>query len=240
MVIRIAREIAANLLMGVPSIAKRRIAAGRTSLPPTEANLRRFAFGIVDDNPAIAARVSGADVCEIGPGDHLATGLVLLGAGAKSYTVVDRFPGDYFGPDAQAWYAAVREARPTDADIRAVHAIPAAIENVAALPTDAFDLVISQAVGEHVTCIDAFTKATAKMLRPGGVAVHNVDFSNHGLLDGDEFLSVPETVWRWMGSNRGLPNRKRKADFLAAFAPYFNTTIAAQTPTWASFLLTKR
>lgn len=240
MILRIVREIAANVLMGVPWIARRRVAAGRTSEAPSLKNVSRFAFGIVDDNPAIAARVAGADVCEIGPGDHLATGLVLLAAGARSYATLDRFPGPYRNEAAQAWYRFVRERRGGPAGFPdGVTNIAAAIEDLDALPTGAFDLVISQAVGEHVNDIHAFARATHKMLRADGIAVHNVDFGSHGLFDGDAFLSIPEIVWRWMGSNRGLPNRRRKSDFVNAFTPYFSVIIASESAVWASFVLTK-
>jgi hypothetical protein len=33
-------------------------------------------------------------------------------------------------------------------------------------------------------------------------------------------LTIPEPVWRSMGSNRGLPNRKRFHDFMGAFSRY--------------------
>lgn len=239
-----AREILANLLMGIPAIARYRVSKGRTSHKANIEDLQRFAFGIVDDNPAIAPRLQGADVCEIGPGDHLATGLVLLTSGAASYTALDRFPGPYESEDAMDWYRLVSTHRGGIEGfprLPNVHTIAAAIENVDSLPHDRFDIVISQAVGEHVSDIKLFAKATHRMLKPGGIAVHNVDFSSHGLFpnDPDKFLSVPEPIWKLMGSNRGLPNRKRKADFLVAFAPYFSVEIVRESPTWASFVMVK-
>ena len=56
-VLRCAREIGANLLMGIPAVAKARAKAGRTSLEPTAGNLRRYAFGIIDENPEVSAGV---------------------------------------------------------------------------------------------------------------------------------------------------------------------------------------
>jgi hypothetical protein len=241
--LRCAREIAANLLMGIPPIARYRVAKGRTSLKANTADLQRFALGIVDDNPVVQALVKGADVCEIGPGDHLATGLVLLASGAASYTVVDRFPGPYSSSEAMEWYKLVRSERPGAPEgfpnLPNVHTVAAAIEDIDALPSSRFDLVISQAVGEHVSDIDIFAKATRKMLKTDGVAVHNIDFSNHGLFpeDSEKFLSIPEPIWYLMGSNRGLPNRKRKSDFIRAFSPYFQVEIARESSTWASFVL---
>src|SRR5262245_22792321 len=99
-----AREIIANMLMGIPAIARRRVAAGRTSAPATPENVRK-ALSIILDYPAIQPRIRGARIAEIGPGDHIATGLALLAYGADSYTAIDRFTGAYDNAAARAWYA---------------------------------------------------------------------------------------------------------------------------------------
>ena len=254
-----SREILANLLMGVPAIARRRIAAGRTSLPAT-AESARHAFSLILDNPALRPLIPGARIVEIGPGDHLASGLVLLACGAASYTALDRFQGDYRSASARAWYDLVRSewpkhfATPWPAglddfpDVPEVQTLQLAIEEIDALPESEYDVVISVAVGEHVQDIDAFGRATLRLLRPGGVALHNIDFSSHGLFDEpDIFLNIPEWIWRLMGTNRGLPNRKRFGDFVRAFDAFKIEVVGRTTPpdatdpdnatTWASFLL---
>jgi hypothetical protein len=245
----ILREITANLLMGIPYIAHRRIARGRTSEAPTIENLDRYAFGMVRNNPAIARLIVDADVCEVGPGDHLATGLTVLGHGAASYTALDRFAGDYGGPAAMRWYRFVREHWPAEfpawrpaldafPELPVVRTIPAGIEDLSRLPSNEFDIVLSQAVGEHVIDIYAFSRATHRMLKPGGVALHDIDFSSHGLFGDEEtFLKIPEPIWWLMGSNRGLPNRKRKDDFVRAFSIDFDVEVVQESRTWASFLL---
>lgn len=220
---RCGREIVANLLMGIAPLAKLRTKAGRTSSTASEANVRRYAFGIILDNPSIQPLIRGSEVLEIGPGDHLATGLSFLAYGAKSYTALDRFPGNYRGSAARQWYELVREqwganfVAPWPAgleyfpDLPNVRSIAACIEDESKLPIAAYDLIVSQAVGEHVRDITAFALATYRMLKPGGTAVHIVDFSCHGFFPEEplRFLTIPDKIWEWMGSNRGLPNRRR-------------------------------
>jgi len=246
-----AREIIANMLMGIPAIARRRIAAGRTSAPPTPENARH-AFSIILDNPVIQSRIRGARIAEIGPGDHIATGLALLAYGAESYTAIDRFTGDYDNATARAWYALVRAewsahfATPFPSgldgfpNIARVRVIRSGIENAGQLPEGAFDLVISNAVGEHVQDIDAFALSTHRLLTREGAALHNIDFSSHGLFgDDDTFLKIPDPIWHLMGSNRGLPNRKRVDDFVRAFDA-FEISVIPRSARSAGFMLRKK
>lgn len=267
-----AREILANVLMGIPPIARLRSKTGRTSGKANERELRTNVLSFILDYP-IQPLIPGARIMEIGPGDHLATGLALLAYGAKSYAAMDRFQGDYRSDSASRWYALVRDQwssffpdRPWPKrlsdfpDLAAT--IPFSTEESEHLPSCAFDLVLSKAVGEHVRDIDQFSAATHQMLAPGGTALHVVDFSSHGIFAPDpmKFLTVSERTWHMMGSNRGLPNRKRLHEFEAAFSmqPFSrvevirrSTTNAPIPPslahipedsartTWAAFLLKK-
>jgi SAM-dependent methyltransferase len=245
----VIREVAANALMAVPGVATLRSLRGRTSEPADTVKARRYAFGLIIDNPSIRPFVAGADVLEIGPGDHLATGLALLAYGARSYTVLDRFRGNYRSADARAWYGLVEAEwakyfdRPWPPDLN-IDTFPFRLldarstEDLDALPQAEFDLVLSQAVGEHVSDIDAFAQATARLLRPNGVAMHNIDFSTHGFSP-ELFSSAPDWLWHLMGSRRGLPNRKTFSEFEAAFRRHLRVTVVGRSATWASFFLSR-
>ena len=82
------------------------------------------------------------------------------------------------------------------------------------------DVVCSYSVGDHELYVNAFGRTTRKLLRLDGVAVHVVDFSQHFDWSryGDQFLflSIPDRIWKWMGSHRGLPNRVRFGEFVEA------------------------
>ncbi|HYC76354.1 MAG TPA: methyltransferase domain-containing protein, partial [Planctomycetota bacterium] len=76
---------------------------------------------------------------------------------------------------------------------------------------EAYDLVTSRAVLEHVSDLAATYVDMARALRPGGMAVHLVDLKSHGLhrehpLD---FLTWPAAKWRRMYAGKGFPNRHR-------------------------------
>ena len=186
----VVSEVAKNFLMGVPAIRRSRSKMGRTSPPSDAALLDRYAFPLL--NRAVNwMDISGADVFEIGPGDHLSSGLALLAAGARSYTCADRFAGNYSSPAAKTWYRTVRSMWPEsypawpetlDAETfpeccAAVRILPLGVENLFDVGT--FALVGSTSVGEHVSGITAFAEASQRLLRPGGIAIHHIDFAPH-------------------------------------------------------------
>lgn len=148
-------------------------------------------------------------------------GLAFLADNAASFTVIDRFPGDYGNANALGWYAALEKklGRPvpphTDPRIKTIND---AAETVGEIGK--FDIVCSHAVGEHVSDVAAFARLTHRTLAPNGVAVHVIDFSGHHWHrenDPDLFRRFPDWLWQAMGSNRGLPNRVTPAAFLNHF-----------------------
>lgn len=249
----IAREALKNLAMGIPAVRSRRLKAPRTSLPAVDAaTLERYAFKLPRLVLDALGSVRGKSIAEFGPGDHLATALVFLALGAESYACLDRFPGDYGGPHAKAYYRAVRQgwtaafpdapwpawldvSRFPEAYADRVTVHQSAVEDLP--PARRVDVVCSLAVGEHVTDVRAFGQASRGMLKPGGRAVHLVDFSQHFDWSryGDEFLflCLSGWVWRLMGSNRGLPNRVRWLEFqhaLRASGLKVETTARRESP----------
>jgi hypothetical protein len=160
----------------------------------------------------------------------------MLAAGASSYTAIERFVGDYRGPVAKEWYASIEESWPRfmpeipwPADLKGstfpesvgdrVDVVDSPIEE--AEPKRPCDVVCSFQVGEHVADIESFARIHRQLMAPDGVAVHRVDFAPHGRWEAYDdpltFLRVPDPVWSLMGSKRGLPNRRRHHEFLAAF-----------------------
>lgn len=65
------------------------------------------------------------------------------------------------------------------------------------------DLVVSQAVLEHVKDIRATYAALYKWLRPGGVMSHQIDFRSHNLTpEWNGHRAISEPLWRVMLGNR--------------------------------------
>lgn len=199
-------------------------------------DLERYAFFGTRTLIDLLGSVKGLHIVEIGPGDYLTSGLSFLAAGAASYTAVDRFPGDHRGATAKEWYRGIQSAWPRifpslpwpdylkAADFP--EGYPDRVE-VVSRPVEEiqqkrlYDVVCSFQVGEHVSDIHAFARMNALLLKPGGTAVHRVDFGPHGCWseysDPLTFLRFPDWLWKLMGSQRGTPNRHRHYEFRSAF-----------------------
>lgn len=86
-------------------------------------------------------------------------------------------------------------------------------EDPGLIPAGSVDLVLSQAVMEHVGDVEATYDAIAAWLAPGGVTSHTIDFRSHGLYEPwNGHLAVPDWRWRAMWGrrtpvmNRSLPS----------------------------------
>ena len=234
----LAVQIAKNLLMGSAAVRRWRLKSPKTatSYSNTDEFLKNYAFCSLNLILEHFGSLNGSSVCEIGPGDYLSSGLSIMAAGAGRYCVIDRFPGDYFSETAKFWYSEIEKnwARhypdltwnetitsngfPENA-MDKLELIGERLET--AKTTQKYDLICSFQVGEHVTDIDAFAEVHNRVLTDGGVGLHRVDFGPHdcwfSYRDPGVFLRFSDRVWNLTGSNRGVPNRKRHHEFLAAF-----------------------
>lgn len=237
-VLDVIKETVKNVAMGVPAIRAWRLKRPRAGALFTgdSEELERYAFFPTRNLLEVLGDVNGLEIVEIGPGDFLTSGLSLLAAGAKSYTVVDRFVGDYEKPEAKVWYKGIRSAWPQsfpkhpwpeylkpedfpESYRDCIEVLDGTIEHAQSMRR--YDVVCSYQVGEHVNDIDEFARANARLLNPNGVAVHRVDFGPHDCWslypDPLTFLRFPNWLWTCMGSNRGTPNRRRHHEFRRAF-----------------------
>lgn len=226
---RVCVEIAKNYAMKIPSIRRLRTKLGRTSGAPAKENLHRYVYDLVEKVEQIANGVRDKSILEIGPGDHLATGLAMLALGAKSYSVLDRFPGDYEGESSQQWYRLLRQNWKfpnwsEQVNINdwltsgKVNIYKTSAENFN--PTEKYDIVCSYAVGEHLSDIRSFAQLNKRCIANDGVGIHCIDFGGHQWdRYGDPFLFLkfPDLVWNLMGSARGEPNRVRFAPYMRFF-----------------------
>lgn len=73
------------------------------------------------------------------------------------------------------------------------------------------DMVFSRAVLEHVDDLHATFHDMVAALKPGGLAIHQIDLRSHGLHKHNplDFLAWSPAAWRWMYSAKGVPNRWR-------------------------------
>lgn len=193
----------------VPQRLWRRIGIFRHGCLAADVAVRGAGFRVHYANYTGRSDVPLGNMVEIGPGDSL--GMALWGAayGARASWLIDI---GRFAIDDPAHYRAVcteiaRQGRqppelPENADngdvLRATNAAyrTDGIAALAALPDNSIDLVLSQAVLEHIPRPDmaAVMRETYRVLRPGGVGSHIVDLQDHlgGALNN---LRLPAAVW---------------------------------------------
>lgn len=134
--------------------------------------------------------LDGLRVLELGPGTNLAPQLVMVSLGAR-VSVADRFLVPWDNDYHPAFYRAFRAGwnAPLPAVDRILNegahspqvissfACPA--ENLADVLPGTFDLVISNAVLEHVHSLPAVCREMARVTAPGGMNMHQIDFRDH-------------------------------------------------------------
>lgn len=178
------------------------------------------------------ARLEGARILELGPGDNFGLALRLLGAGASQVIALDRFAIRRDPEVETAIYNSLLERLEPPERARCEAAVDlsgsvprfdaARLEVIQGVGVEeaperlgerAFDAIFSIAVLEHVTDLDAAFEAMDRLLRPGGYLLHQVDFRDHRMFTAGgghplEFLTVSHRVWRWMTADSGGPNRR--------------------------------
>ena len=204
--------------------------------------------------------LSGTDVLVIGVGSTFGFALLLLALGARRVVCIDpflrntdrhaeeRFAEHLLGsipwPAARAQATAhIERARSSDhgqgflvdgRDIR-FHQVTLEAEG-GALDQDApFDLIISNAVLEHLSDIDVAMRRFKRLLRPTGGMAHAFGFMNHTLFDrvhSQHYLTFSPFMWRLMTSKGSPPNR--------ASLSHYKRAIEAAGLTGAGFTVTDR
>jgi hypothetical protein len=143
-----------------------------------------------------------------------------------------RFPGwlpelqAAASPDATR-VAAIRRALEAGCDgVTAAPDIPISMKYVAPwnnsneIPSGSVDIVISQAVMEHVDDVPSTYKLSAMWLRPGGLMSHTIDFKSHGFAtDWNGHWTIPGSVWTFVRAKRPfainrLPHSRHVSEIL--------------------------
>ena len=152
--------------------------------------------------------ISKSVVLEIGPGTNFAPQLVIAGKGAK-VLVADRFLApwnpsyhpEFYRRFLDAWrepcpaLLKVIEKQCYPADI--ITLIEEPIEELNSIPDQSVDVVISNAVMEHVVDLDAAIRELARIARPNGVQSHQVDFRDHKDFDRPlDFLTIGDRKYK--------------------------------------------
>ncbi|MBT9566858.1 MAG: class I SAM-dependent methyltransferase [Thiobacillus sp.] len=173
------------------------------------------------------AFLRGKRILEYGPGDVPGVAILMVANGADQVVCVDRFPLVRMSaknieivkilltrlsqPLRERAEACFRQAgRPEsglNSDRISYLVRPSGLSGL----RDEIDLVISRAVLEHVNDLPATFRDMYSALKPGGIALHQVDLKSHGLHRENplDFLNWPPWLWSVMYSAKGVPNRLR-------------------------------
>jgi len=188
--------------------------------------------------------IKGKRVLEIGPGENLGVGMRFLAEGASLVVSVDRFRSLRNYLDQEAVYQQLinkmsEKEREQFGDCitfsdhgyrldekRYLYLANKAIEDITikSFP-EKFNLIVSRAVLEHVSNIEAAFNIMDSLLFSGGYMVHEVDFRDHGIFSGYgmnplTFLSINDHLWKAMSSKTGAPNRKIKGTYVTLLEKY--------------------
>lgn len=257
-VLLFAKAVASNLVArwtpGFYVKLTRQTGRGRDGEKPEEiaryfrscVNDYRDQLGLSDSEFDLYLR--GKVVLEYGPGDILGVALLLIARGAERVHCVDRFPLSSTSDKNLAVYRLLIDSLEGEQRRRALAAFSEAgrpesgfasqridylvSPNGLSGATNAYDLVISRAVLEHVNNLDDTMLDIAKSMKPTGMAVHQVDLKSHGLDRYVEFdfLTWPSVLYRLMYSHKGFPNRWR-VDRYRTLAVNAGLKITRLTPT---------
>jgi SAM-dependent methyltransferase len=131
----------------------------------------------------------GLDVLELGPGIALAT-QVLLAERGNRVTVLDLYPPswhDKFHPVVYAHLAQMvggsgeleRSAKAAGFQNICVRQVSEPAENMKSLRSKEFDVVLSNAVLEHMRDLDSVCSELARVTKIGGLNIHQIDLGYH-------------------------------------------------------------
>ncbi len=204
--------------------------------------------GYHEEATAHAVLPDGFAVLELGPGDALLASVAAWGFGAGRIVAADVGP---FATTTLAMLEGLDQAL-RDAGLRPLPLAGAAtaeevlarigvtyqtngLAGLASLPGASFDLIWSNAVLEHVRLADfaPTIRECARLLTPGGVMVHGIDFRDHLAQALNNLRFSPETWEGRLFSEAGFyTNRLAPSEVLALFRDAGLETVVLSTDRW--------
>ena len=178
-------------------------------------------------------QLSGKRILELGFGDNVGVALRFLAAGASRVVCVDKFYSKRDVARERDIYVALRDRLGAEEQKRFDAAVD--VENdikfnngklscINGLDLDTgagklleqeemFDIIISRAVIEEIYEPEHVLATVDRLLVPGGLMLHKIDLSDYGIFSEGgmhplTFLTIPQSIYRLMATDSGIPNRK--------------------------------
>lgn len=205
-------DIVKGLLLAIPPVRsryeRRRAASGFD-----QENTAEYVEGVYRElrEHLEACRPISGRLLEIGPGGNKAVAALFAANGIDEVVCIDVVPwvteSDLY--DELGVRGALK---------RVDYVSPVGIEDVP-LPDESFDFIVSHAAFEHFRNPGVACREISRLLRPGGVTTHEVDFRNHRDFSRPlDHLSYPGWLWRAIIAHRPhATNRWRMSDVIAGF-----------------------
>jgi 2-polyprenyl-3-methyl-5-hydroxy-6-metoxy-1,4-benzoquinol methylase len=177
-------------------------------------------------------QIEGKRILELGCGDNVGVALRFLAEGAAEVICLDKFYSVRDKENERQIYIELRQHL-SPAQKQAFDKVIKLTEGIAideqrlrcvyGMELDqfaderdcagSFDIVLSRAVIEEIYDPDSIFYAADKLLKPGGLMSHKIDLSDYGMFSNAgmnplTFLTIPESIYRRMASESGLPNRR--------------------------------
>ncbi len=170
----------------------------------------RIVADYVRDLATAGVELGGLRALEVGAGRTNGVGYGLIAAGAASACVLEPFVAFDAAQDAM-----LRESTPAIAAVESN--VVRRVRAFGDIADASMDLLLSNSVLEHVREPRAFFAQCRRVLAPGGVMLHRVDYRDHFFKYPYGFLTFSDTTWsRWLDPG-DLP-RWRLGDHLADLA----------------------
>jgi len=176
------------------------------------------------DLARLGVSVAGQRILEIGSGAANGAGYALMTMGAAKVVCHEPYAALDVGLDAK--HLAGLALRFPDVKFSVVDRV----QTLDGLPDGSIDVVVSNSVLEHVADPSALFASLARLLAPGGVMLHRVDYRDHFFKYPFHFLLFSKFAWKWFLNPGDLP-RWRIDDHLAglAAAGFATTILEAET-----------
>lgn len=156
--------------------------------------------------------LKGKKVLEVGPGRSLGISLLFILGGAKKVYAIDRFNCLSLRDDLVLKHLSPKY----EYYMKQIEYVTLSIEYLNDKKIGKVDLIVSNAVMEHVNDLEHTFRNLYSLLSPFGIMIHKVDLRAHNrFLKGGPlwFLKYSNFLWKMMGNNIGAPNRMRFPDY---------------------------
>lgn len=176
----------------------------------------------------------GARILEVGPGVGFGAAAYLVASGA-SVTVADRWLAPWQDGYHDKFYAALAKAIVDEVpnprviarlaergsyDGGPISLLPISAERLSSAKVDPFDVIMSNAVLEHVPGLAAAARALHAATRPGGFGFHQIDMRDHRDFSRPlEYLLFTAAAWEKLSTaaNWEYGSQRRKSAYEDAF-----------------------